>query len=190
MNSLPADTTMETTSITTAAIADALKSQYRASLMMFREAIENCPDTLWARGSDKNQTWQIAYHALYFVHLYAQPTLEDFIPWSGQHGDSQNDDCLPGTPDSSSALPLIPIAYTKDEVLAYVEYCQSSIGPWIDRLDLASPSSGFSWYKISKLEHQLLNLRHVMQHTGQIMERVRSSADQGVRWRGAVHTEA
>ena len=77
--------TLEASTIQTATLAESLKSQYRASLAMLREAIEKCPDTLWARESDLNKTWQVAYHALYFVHLYAQPTLEDFVPWSGQH---------------------------------------------------------------------------------------------------------
>jgi hypothetical protein len=181
--------TLEASTIQTATLAESLKSQYRASLAMLREAIEKCPDTLWARESDLNKTWQVAYHALYFVHLYAQPTLEDFVPWSGQHPESQNDDCFPGNPSESSTLPVIPEPYAQAEVLSYHQFCEDSIGSWIDRLDLASASSGFPWYPISKLEHQLLNLRHVMQHTGQIMERVRSAANVGVRWRGAVRQE-
>ena len=186
MTTIATDINTQIASVPTTALAEALKSQYRASLAMFREAIEKCPDTLWSREQDRNKTWQIAYHVLYFVHLYAQPTLEDFVVWQGQHSESQNDDCFPSPPQAGSALPIIPEPYTKDEVLAYLTYCEESIGDWIDRLDLTSTSSGFSWYTMSKMEHQLVSLRHTMEHTGQIMERVRSTVDEGVRWRGAV----
>jgi len=32
--------------------------------------------------------------------------------------------------------------------------------------------SGFSWYSIPKLDHQLLNLRHLQGHVGQLSELV------------------
>ena len=36
------------------------------------------------------------------------------------------------------------------------------------RLDLTAPESGFYWYRMSKLEHHLVNLRHIQHHTGQL----------------------
>ena len=52
----------------------------------------------------------------------------------------------------------------------------------IDALDLASPESGFSWYKVAKLEHQLINIRHVQHHAAQLADRLRAAADVGTRW--------
>ncbi len=58
----------------TAALAqEVLKSQYHASLGMLREAIERCPADLWFDTSPTNAFWQVAYHALFFTHLYLQP---------------------------------------------------------------------------------------------------------------------
>jgi hypothetical protein len=171
--------------LSTARIATMLTDQYLAALTMLREAIEKCPDELWDRPSDTNKTWQIAYHALYFVHLYSQPRLDDFVPWAGQHGSTQNDDAIPGPPDPSSALALIPKPYSREEVLRYWQFCWEYIEGAVASLDLASESSGFHWYSISKLEHQMLNLRHMQLHTGQIMERVRNAGGEGVRWRGS-----
>ena len=181
-----AATSIAATSVTATSIAADLKSQYKASLEMLRDAIEKCPDELWDRDSDLNKTWQIAYHALYFSHLYSERKLEDFEPWSGQHSPTQNDDAIPGPTDPKSSLPLIPTAYSREEILRYWLFCHERIDATIDRLDLASPSSGFNWYPISKLEHQFVTLRHLMQHTGQLMERVRNAGGDGVRWRGAV----
>jgi len=54
----------------------------------------------------------------------------------------------------------------------------------VDRLDLTSPDRGFSWYKISKREHEFVNLRHIQHHTGQLAERIRQVTGQGVGWVG------
>jgi len=49
-----------------------LKSQYHASLTMLRDAIEHCPPEEWLSTDHKNAFWQVAYHALFFTHLYLQ----------------------------------------------------------------------------------------------------------------------
>jgi antitoxin (DNA-binding transcriptional repressor) of toxin-antitoxin stability system len=38
---------------------------------------------------------------------------------------------------------------------------------------------------MSKLEHQLVNIRHIQHHTAQLMDRLRASEDIGVKWVGA-----
>ena len=172
------------TTLSRSAVVAALKSQFLASLKMLQDAVEQCPDELWARESDLNQSWQIAYHALYFVHLYAMQSLEAFTPWSGQHAPSQNDDCTAGPPDPNSTLPLLPEPYTKQEVLEYCRYVSEHVGEWLEALDLSSPESGFSWYRVPKLEHLFVTLRHLPLHTGQIMERIRSNANIGIKWCG------
>ncbi len=41
----------------------------------------------------------------------------------------------------------------------------------VDHLDLAAGETGFSWYKnMGKLSHQLMNLRHIQGHVGQLSE--------------------
>jgi hypothetical protein len=52
----------------------------------------------------------------------------------------------------------------------------------VDKLDLESPQSGFSWYQMSKLEHQFVNLRHIQHHAAQLADRLRSAADIGIKW--------
>lgn len=151
-----------------------LKSQYHASLAMLLEAIEACPPGLWAGGQHVNQFWQVSYHALYYTHLYLQQTEADFVPWEHHRAGHHRFEAEPG-----DSVPVSP--YTVDEVRTYGLLCQKMVDAAVDRLDLASPDSGFSWYSMSKLEHQSVNLRHIQHHTGQLADRLRHSADRGVR---------
>jgi hypothetical protein len=167
------------------ALRTALESQYHAALAMLREAVELCPDEAWDSAEHHNRCWQIAYHALFFTHLYLQPNEAAFRPWPGQDSDVQHPDAIPGPPDPGSVRPLLPKPYTKAEVLAYWDFCDAMVDPAVDALDLASPESGFHWYAMSKLEHQLVNIRHIAHHAGQLTDRVRAAAGAGVRWVGA-----
>ena len=54
---------------------DAIISQYLASLEMLRHVITGCPEDLWDRVEDGNRSWHIAYHALFYTHLYLQDSL-------------------------------------------------------------------------------------------------------------------
>ena len=165
-----------------------LKSQYHAALAMLREAIERCPEDLWSSKEHTNAFWQIAYHALFFAHLYLQPNEAAFQPWAEHQANVQNPDGLPGPPDPASNLPLIPEPYSRKQVLAYWEFCDAMVDRAVDVLDLNSPESGFSWYKVSKLEHQIVNIRHIQHHLAQLADRLRASAGIGVRWVGARRT--
>jgi hypothetical protein len=166
-------------------IANILKSQYHASLAMLKDAIEQCPNHLWYSTQHTNAGWQLAYHTLYFAHLYSMQTFEEYVPWEGQQPPTQNDDGIPGPSDPESPLPLIPQPYSKEEVLAYWAYCDRIIDRNLEVMDLTSPESGFSWYNISKLGHQLVNLRHIQHGAAQLADRIRNDANIGIRWVGA-----
>lgn len=162
-----------------------LKSQYRASLAMLREAIELCPDETWSSREHTNAFWQVAYHTLFFTHLYLQRNREAFRPWEGQQSDVQHQDGIPGPADPESELPLIPDEYTKAQVLEYWRHVDAMVDDAVDAIDLHAPESGFPWYPISKLEHQLVNIRHVQHHAAQLADRLRKAAGIGIRWAGA-----
>ena len=156
--------------MTTAALRSVLKSQYHAALAMLREAIERCPPDQWSGTGHKNAFWQISYHTLFFTHLYLQPNEAAFRRWPQQHGEQ----------DGVSADP-----YTPAQVLEYWNACDAMVDGAVDALDLESPESGFSWYSMSKFEHQLVNIRHIQHHAAQLTDRLRSAADVGIRWVGA-----
>jgi hypothetical protein len=67
-------------------------------------------------------------------------------------------------------------------VIAYWSFCDATIDGSVDELNRLSEETGFSWYPLPKLEHQLVNLRHIQHHTAQLADRLRASQDLGIRW--------
>ena len=177
----------------TLALGSALKSQYHAALAMFRLAIERCPDRLWSGGEYVNPTWRIAYHVLYYTHLYIQPSAADFSPWEHHQTGIHDLDDIPAPPEIQdlTELPHRPPQtgepYTRQEILTYWRLCDEMVDTAVDALDLWSPECGFSWYAIPKLEHQIVTIRHIQHHTGQLGNRLReaSSGKAGIDWVGA-----
>src|SRR5688572_18507228 len=98
--------------IDTETLRSILKSQYHAALAMLRETLERCPDDLWTSTEHRNSFWQIAYHTLFFTHLYIQPNEAAFRPWE-HHQAAQYEDGIPDEPDPNSSLPLIPKTYSR-----------------------------------------------------------------------------
>lgn len=151
-------------------LRQALKEQYHAGLAMVADCIEKCPDDLWLAGTHPRTFWRIAFHTVYFTHLYLGQNEEAYQPW-------------PGRPEGWSELWERPwrvepyelpedfMPYTKQQILDYLAYTDSLIDSTVDTLDLDAQKSGFSWYQdIGKLSHELLNLRHIQGHVGQLSE--------------------
>jgi hypothetical protein len=55
----------------------------------------------------------------------------------------------------------------------------------VDALDLDDPQSGFSWYKVPKMEHQIINIRHIQYHQAQLADRLRVATGTGIGWADA-----
>jgi len=162
-----------------------LKSQYHAALAMLRDAVEKCPDDLWTATGHLSAFWQVAYHTVFFTHLYLHRDEASFEPWAGHQRRVQHQDGLTGRADPESALPQLPDPYSKAEVLSYWQVCDDMVDSAVDALDLEAAECGFWWYKVSKLEHQLINLRHAQHHTAQLADRLRTASDRHVKWVGA-----
>lgn len=158
-----------------------LKSQYHAAIDMLRQAIQRCPDDLWPSSEHPNAFWHVAYHALFVSHMYLQPTFEAFRPWEHHRETYQFLGPVPGNPE---LRPEIGEPYSKAQLLDYLQLCETEIDGAVANLDLAAPESGFPWYKMSKLEHQFVNLRHLQHHTAQLADRLRRTAGVGVEWVG------
>jgi hypothetical protein len=142
-------------------VRSALKSQYHASLAMLRQAIENCPDDLWTSGEHPRNFWRIAYHAMFYADLYLGQNEEAFRRWEKHREDSP---CLWETP------PVVE-PNTRAEVLEYLDRVDAKVDSVVDALDLDSQETGFHWYpNMAKLDHEMMNLRHIQGHVGQLSE--------------------
>jgi hypothetical protein len=151
---------------------------------MLRLAIDKCPEDLWYNTEQVNAYWQIAYHTLFFAHLYLQPNEAAFRTWEHHQRNVQNDDGLTRPPNPDSSLPLIPDPYTREQVLEYWRVCDAMVDTAVDALELLSPDSGFSWHKGTKLEHQIINIRHIQHGAAQLAARLRAAHDVGLDWIG------
>ena len=154
-----------------ALLRKALKSQYRAALAMLREAVERCPDSLWVQG--KPPFWQIAYHAAFFAHYYLGPNDAAFRPWKHHRSRYESLD----SPPQPMGEP-----YTRAQVLDYLSQCAAMVDPMIDALDLTSRDPGFSWYKVPKVEHQIISIRHIQHHAVYLSAALRASGQDPVTW--------
>ncbi len=161
-----------------------LESQFRAALAMLRAAIESCPDDLWNDPAHANRFWRIAYHAIFYAHLYLSASEEEFVPWER---------AIPGANFFASPLPTDEQGgeriNTADDLLAYAEIVERMVNAVISAegtsgADLAAAPSGFAWIPFSRLELHIYNLRHVQHHAGQLIERLRSGGNAGVDWVG------
>jgi hypothetical protein len=70
-------------------------------------------------------------------------------------------------------LPEGAESYGRNEMLDYIRFVDELVDPTVDQLDLDSDETGFSWCpNMSKLSQELLNLRHIQGHVGQLSERL------------------
>lgn len=159
---------------------EVIKSQYLAALEMLAQAVTQCPEELWADPEDLNQFWNIAYHALFYTHLYLQATEEDFQPWEkhvvGLHFfDPQ---AVSSANEGEEGLP-----YSKEDLLVYLDFCRQVVRDRVAETDLEA-ASGFDWIPFDKLQLQFYNIRHIQHHTGELYERLGNRAGIEVRWVG------
>lgn len=164
------------------ALRPALKSQYHAALDMLRQTIDQWPQELWNSSGYANPFWHIAYHTLFFTHLYMQPNEAAFRPWEHDREEYWSLGPLPYPPHRA---PRIGEPYTKAEILEYWRVCERMVNDAVDTLDLDALDCGFPWYTMPKAEHQIMNIRHIQHHAGQLSDRVRAATGSGVDWTGA-----
>jgi DinB family protein len=155
-----------------------VSSQIRAALKMLRLAIEACPEPLWNRENDHNPFWVLAYHTLFFAHLYLSPTEDAFEPFTRKadghpsYGNADLGDWTKLTPED---------VFSKLDVLVYCNHIDGRVSELIESTPFDA-LSGFHWLKFSKGEAHLYNLRHIQHHAGQLSERLRQEANLGIRW--------
>ncbi len=152
-------------------LREALKEQYHAGLAMLAECVEKCPEGVWIDGENPRTSWRIAFHTAFFTHLYLGQNEEAFEPWPGGREGIHHRLWREPWDVEPSELPEGAERYGRNEILEYIRFVDALVDRTVDALDLASEETGFSWYKnMSKLSHQLMNLRHLQGHVGQLSE--------------------
>ena len=152
-------------------LRQALKEQYHAGLAMLAECVEKCPESTWLEGEHPRMFWRIAFHAAFFTHLYLGQDEEAFQPWPGRREGIHHGLWRRPWEVEPYELPEGAEIYQRSEMLGYIRFVDGLVDSVVDQLNLDSDETGFSWYRnMSKLSHQLMNLRHLQGHVGQLSE--------------------
>ena len=148
-------------------------SQLGASVKMLGNAIAACPDELWSDSSVPKPYWTQAYHALFFLDLYLSESPTLMNPPSKYKP-------LERGPNG----PVPQRAYTRAELLEYLEYGRAKARSTIDALteEMITKECGFSWVGISVAELFFYNSRHVQHHAAQLNLLMRQRIDSAPRW--------
>jgi len=151
---------------------------------MLTQCVERCPEDLWIAanpatdqsapwGGFERSFWRIAFHCAYFTHLYLGQGEDAFEPPGQEAMRRPEFDEMWHAPWSLEPyeLPVGVEPSTRADILDYIGYVDGRVDPTVDGLDLDTAASGFSWYpRQTKLSHELLNLRHLQGHVGQLSE--------------------
>ena len=62
-------------------VRKSVASQFHAALSMMEQTVCTCPEELWNVTGQTNPFWRVAYHALFFVDLYLQPSEDEMTLW-------------------------------------------------------------------------------------------------------------
>jgi hypothetical protein len=150
-------------------IKPVIQSQYRASLAMLRQAVVKCPPEEWDNAQDKDRFWFVAYHTLYYAHLYLRAQNKGYGRWEVRQHSHQG------------------IPFSKEEILKRLASVEWDVAEQIPLMDLEG-KSGYAWMPTNKLELQLDNLRHIQQHTGELYQRL-STRNVKLPWVSERHKE-
>jgi hypothetical protein len=106
-----------------------------------------------------------------------------FRPWVHHREGYQ---WLGPSPIPPHAITKIDQPYTRAEILEYMRVCQMEVSTKLLLLNLEGPS-GFAWLPMSKFEPQIYNIRHLMQHTGELSDRLGTRFGIQVDWVATIH---
>lgn len=153
----------------------AIQSQFGAALDMLENAIVACPDSLWESESPRRgrQFWYLAFHTLFWTDRYLSGDSSSFQPsppYTREEEDPDGD-----YPDR---------AYSREELLAYLEYCRQRLRDTLDGLDDQDVRGlhRFRWGVATFAELLVYNLRHVQHGAAQLNLMLRQELDSAPIW--------
>ena len=161
-------------------ISKTISSQFHAALAMMEQTVSFCPDELWNVPAQDNPFWRVAFHALFYVDLYMQPSEDEMTLWEHARDGYQ---FLGPTPWPPHEQPQADQPYSRGEILAYISYLRSFVADTVPKIDLSAPS-GFHWLPFDKLELQIYNIRHLQQHVGDLSTILLTQENIEINWIG------
>jgi hypothetical protein len=147
---------------------------------MLKQCIEACPPEHWESLIAQGTFRWVTYHTLFFCDLYLSPNNETFElrDFHERGGDERGPEATPGL--------------SQEDALAYLAICRQKVHESLaaeTEKSLAGPS-GFHWYKNTRGEMHIINIRHIQHHAGQLSAFLRRVDDRlkdqkALRWVGS-----
>lgn len=152
-----------------ALLKETLWKQFGAAIDMLENTIAACPDELWNNGTG---FWYNAYHTLFYLDYYLTSDPTNFSPPA------------PFTLSEFSANKQPERAYTKEELIHYLQFCRNKCYTLIK--DLSDEGSKKRWVNSNRdysiPEILIYNMRHVQHHAGQLNLLLRQGANKASHW--------
>jgi hypothetical protein len=162
-------------------VAEAIYRQYRALFQMLRNAIEQCPEELWARPLDEAAFWQQALHAISSTQMYLRDSPKDPAQRSDREqlmrdlgltmkdwSDGEKDrlrEVLQKLTEPDFHPPIVP---SKQTLLAYIEETAALCTQRLAQREQFASSNPFEWTGPTVVERLIYNLRHTQHHIGRL----------------------
>jgi hypothetical protein len=163
------------------AFKSALVGQFHAALSMLKAAVEQCPEAHWHGLVGTQPFSHVAYHTLFYTDFYLSP---DEASYRRPELHREEYQVFGGTKLPPEQEPISDSPIPREVILQYVELCRRKASENIaaeTEETLAGPS-GFPWYKISRAEFLLNNVRHIQHHTAHMSLYLRRVAEIEIRW--------
>jgi uncharacterized damage-inducible protein DinB len=148
-------------------------NQFGAAIDTLENAINACPDELWADRTRRAEFWYVVSHTLFWLDYYLSESHENFAP-PEPFGLEEL--------DPAGVIPERP--YTKQELLTYLAHGRAKCRETIANLTDESARRPYKFGKVdlSFAELLLYNMRHVQHHSAQLNFILRETHDIGSRW--------
>lgn len=143
--------------------------QFGKAIDSLGDALRACPADLWEKRLWEDQPdqwvaagfsafWYLGYHTLFWLDLYLTGAEEGFVPPE------------PFDLVEMEANEALPRTYTRQELLAYLEYCRRKCQETIGAMssEKANRLCRFPWGELPFAELQLYSMRHVVEHSAQL----------------------
>ncbi len=151
-----------------------LWEQFGAAILMLRNVLTACPEEMWhSRVAPEypevfyvGEFWYIGWHTLFYLDLYLTGKEEGFLP-PAELKLGYADPAFTAVLDKVYTKPIR--AYSKQELLWYLEYCFEKCRTKIEGMTEQTAGETVQvWLPIGEFEMHLYIMRHVQEHTAQL----------------------
>ena len=147
--------------------------QFGAAIDMLENAMEACPESLWADTKRNPQFWYLVFHTLWWLDYDLDESPDTFRPPAPYTLDEL---------DPNDVRPALP--YTRDQMRKYLSHGRAKCRTAFETLteEQAMQRSAHGRYDRTVMEMMVYNLRHVQHHAAQLNLILRQVTDSAPRW--------